>query len=56
MNKVLVDPAETQKSLVVLKNELIKRIDENAKDDKRDLFLEQVVYKINSCLFSKYPR
>ena len=49
--KTLQDGAVVQTSLIALRNEFISRSDKG----EYDIPLNEVIMKINSCLFSKYP-
>lgn len=48
MSKQLVDPKKTQESLIALKKEIWK-------DGWEKKSVEEIFYKINSCLFAEYP-
>lgn len=46
--KEMADPVKTQESLKNLRDELMARVDYSHD-------IREVVFKINSCLFSEYP-
>jgi hypothetical protein len=51
--KPLTDPEKTQASLLVLRNELLEKWYPTL-DDHPDI--KEILWKINSCLYSEYPR